>query len=115
MRVSVSIRVLRPTPKVRQTAALPAPPSRVATTAASVPAPIAAAHDPLLRQGALELRQSAKDVEQQLALRRRRVHRLGQRAERDATRLEVVRHGQQVRQRPPEAVELPDHKAVAKA
>ena len=76
-------------------------------------ADLQARHGPLLRQGTLELRERAEDVEQQFALRRRRVHRLGQRAERDAAPFEVVHHGQQVRQQPPEAVEFPDHETVA--
>jgi hypothetical protein len=84
-------------PEVRQTAALVAPPSSAATTAASFSASIAegrpprrprhraaARHgsDPLLGQGALELCQSAQDLKQELTLRNGGVHLPGEGAER---------------------------------
>ena len=67
----------------------------------------------LLDQRPLELRQRAEDMEQELALRRGGVHLLGERTERDAALLEVVHRGQQMRQRPAEPVQLPDHQAIA--
>ena len=69
-------------PKVRQTAALVAPPSSAAVTAASFSASIATGRppwrprrraesglDPLLDQRPLELGEGAENVEQELALR----------------------------------------------
>ena len=91
--------MLRLMPNVRQTAALVAPPSSAAMTAASFSVSIgnrstamtsAAACrgepglHPLLDQRPFELRQRAEYVEQELALRRRGVHLLGQRAKGDA-------------------------------
>jgi hypothetical protein len=70
-------------------------------------------HDPLLDQRPLVLGERAKDVEQELAVRRRGVHLLGQRAERDTLGLEVLDDADQVRKGPAEAVELPHHQDVA--
>ena len=110
--------VLRLMPKVRQTAALVAPPSSAAVTAASFSASMAAgrpprrprrraaaspALDPLLDQRPLELGQRAENVEQELTLRRGGVHLLGQRTEGDAARLEIGHRGEEVR--------LPDNSA----
>jgi len=53
-------------------------------------------------------------MEQEFALRRRGVHLFGQRAERDAAILQLVHCREQMRQRPTETVELPDHKAIAR-
>jgi len=53
-------------------------------------------------------------MEQEFALRGGRVHPLGQRAECDAAILQLVNCRQQVGQRPPETVELPDHQAIAR-
>jgi len=60
------------------------------------------------------LRQRAEDMEQKFALRRRGVHLLGQRPERDTAFLQLVYCREQMGQRPPETVELPDHQAIAR-
>src|SRR3954447_2548097 len=66
-----------------------------------------------LNQRALELRQRAEDVEQQLALRGGGVDLFGQRAEGDAAVLEAGHRGEEVRQGSAEPVELPVRQAVA--
>src|SRR5215831_11326169 len=109
--------VLRLIAKVRQTAAFVAPPSSAATTAAIFSASIATGRpscrprrrgaNPLLNQRSLELRQRSKDMKQEFALRGGGVHLLGQRAERDPAFLQLVYRREQMRQRPPETVELP--------
>jgi len=53
-------------------------------------------------------------MEQKFALRRRGVHLLGQRPERDTAFLQLVYCREQMGQRPPETVELPDHQAIAR-
>src|SRR5271166_3822985 len=68
---------------------------------------------PLLRERPLELRQRAEDMEQELTLRRRGVHLLGQRTESDPARLEVGDRLEQMGQRSTEPVQLPDDQAVA--
>ena len=104
IRARESISVLRLMPKVRQTAALVAPPSSAvitaaeflgidrdgttATTTATACGSKPRLH-PLLDQRPFELRQRPEDMEQEFALRRGGVHLLGERAERDATRLQV--------------------------
>src|SRR5687767_7211662 len=113
-----SISVLRLMPKVRQTAALVAPPLRAVITAPSFSASMATGRDgdgpaapaalpagrrkpslhALLDQRSLELRERAEDVKQELALRRGGVHLLGQRTEGDAAGLEIGHRGEQVRQ-----------------
>ena len=129
MRASESISVLRRMPKVRQTAALVAPPSSAAITAPSFSASIddgtaatttatARGRKPrlytLLDQRPLELRQRPEDVEQQFALRRGGIDLLGERAERNAALLEARHRGQQMRQRSAEPIQLPDHQAIAR-
>lgn len=69
--------------------------------------------DPLAGQGAFVLRQRAEEGEQQLSVRRVRVHMFGQRAERDAAFLQIGDDGQKVGKRPTEPVELPHDEAVA--
>ena len=115
-------------PNVRQTAAFVAPLSSAVITAAEflgidregTPAPTPATArgrksglHPFLDQRPFELRQRAEDMEQKLTLRRRGVHLLGQRTERDAALLEVGYRGQEVRQRSAKPVQLPDHQTVA--
>ena len=105
--------MLRLTPNVRQAAALVAPASNAAITAASFSASTAAGRPPrtpttprgreaglnaFLDQRPFELRQCTEDVEQELALRRRGVHQLGERTEGDAAFLEVRYCGQEMRQ-----------------
>src|SRR3954470_14637604 len=124
IRARESISVLRLTPKVRQTAALVAPPSRAVITAPSFSASMTAGRPPrrprrrgapsppraprgggrrkpgldaLLDQRPLELRERAEDVKQELALRRGGVHLLGQRTKGDAAGLEIGHRGEQVR------------------
>ncbi len=70
--------------------------------------------NPLLGQGALELRQRSEDMEEEFALRGGGVHLLGQRAECDAAILLLVYCREQMGQRSPETVELPHHKAIAR-
>jgi hypothetical protein len=53
-------------------------------------------------------------MEQKFALRRRGVHLLGQRPERDTAFPQLVYCREQMGQRPPETVELPDHQAIAR-
>jgi hypothetical protein len=69
----------------------------------------------LLDQHPLELRQSAENVEQQLALRCGGVDLLGERPERDTTFLEIRNRGQQMWQGSAEPIQLPDHQAIASA
>src|SRR3954465_8552334 len=125
IRARESISVLRLMPKVRQTAALVAPPSTAVITAPSFSASMATGRPPrglrgwrgggraprgappagrrkpslhaLLDQRSLELRERAEDVKQELALRRGGVHLLGQRTEGDAAGLEIGHRGEQVR------------------
>jgi hypothetical protein len=54
-------------------------------------------------------------VEQKRALRRGGVHLLGERAERNAARLQLGDRVQEMRQRPAQAIELPDHQTVTRA
>jgi hypothetical protein len=69
---------------------------------------------PLLGKRMLESRrQSAEYVEQELPLRGGGVHPLGQRSKGDAALFEAVHHTEQMRQRAAQAIEFPDHKAVA--
>ena len=110
MRARVSSKVLRLMPKVRQTAALVAP--------ASMPAPalggVEAGLDALAGQGALELRQRAEHLEQELALRAGGVDPLGEGTERHVAFLQPVHRRQQMGQRPAQAVELPDDQTIAR-
>jgi len=68
----------------------------------------------LADQVALELRQRAEDMEDQLAAARRRVELLGQAPEADPAPLQPVQGRDQRRQGTPEPVEPPDGERVAR-
>lgn len=119
--------MLRLMPNVRQAAAFVAPAFSAATTAPSFSAarrrPAAAAPaaascrkprlHTLLDQRALELGESAADLEQEFPLRRSCIHLLCQRPKGDAPRLEIRHRGQQMRQRSTEPIQLPHHLAIS--
>ena len=103
--------MLRLMPNVRQTAALVAPSSerhrdrgeflgvdggRATAMASATTRRREPGLDPLLDQGPFELSQRAKNVEQELALRRGGVHLLGQRTKGDTARLEVGHSGEEI-------------------
>jgi hypothetical protein len=69
----------------------------------------------LADHAALELGQGGEEVEHQLAAGGGGVDRLGQRAQTDAARTEVLDGLDQLLERAGEAVELPDHERVARA
>ena len=69
--------------------------------------------DSFLNQGPFELRKRAKNVEQELALRRGGIHLLGQRTKGDAAVLESGHCGEEMRQRSAKSVQLPNDQAVA--
>src|SRR5690242_2814880 len=64
-------------------------------------------------QGALVLGQCTEDMKQKLAMRRGRVHALGQRAKGDAGLTQTGDDGEQMRQRTAKAIELPDNQRIA--
>jgi hypothetical protein len=66
---------------------------------------------PIADQGALELRQGAEDVGGQLAGRRRRVDRFMQRAQADFLSVKIGDPGDEVLERPAEAVTLRANKS----
>ena len=70
--------------------------------------------DALAGQGALELRQRAEHLEQELALRAGGVDLLGEGTERNLAFLQPVHRRQQMGQRAAQAVELPDDQAIAR-
>ena len=69
--------------------------------------------DSFLDQGPFELRKRAKNVEQELTLRRGGIHMLGQRTKGNATVLESGHRGEEMWQRSTKSVQLPNDQAVA--
>jgi hypothetical protein len=118
--------VLRLIPNVRQTAALEAPPSSAEVTAASFSASIVVGRpspatprggqpslNPLLDERPFKLRQRAEHMKEELALRSRGVHLLGERTKADAARLEIGHRRKQVRQGSSQPIQFPYNQAVA--
>jgi hypothetical protein len=121
--------VLRATPKDRETAALLVPASRAVNdglelirtnrrrpaTAPTTPSSAAgkASPYPLLGERPLELGERSENTEEEFAMRRSRVHLLGERAERDVSVPQAGDDRQQMRKRSAETIEFPDHQAVA--
>ncbi len=99
-RASVSISVVRLTPKLRHTAAFDMPPSNAVMTASSFSPAIAGGQSgdhALSGQGAPVLRERAKRMEQQLSRRRAGIHAFGERSEGDLPFSPRVDDGQQMR------------------
>ena len=120
--------VLRATPKDRETAALLVPASRAVNdglelirtnrrrpaTAPTTPSSGGKASPyPLLGERPLELGERSENTEEEFAMRRSRVHLLGERAERDVSVPQAGDDRQQMRKRSAETIEFPDHQAVA--
>jgi len=86
---------------------------RSATMAAAPPCCGKSGMNTLLDQGSFELRERAKNVEQEFALRCGGVHLLGQRPKSDTSLFEVSHSGEKMRQRSAKPIEFPDDEAIA--